>query len=101
MDVGGHEREPLSPPPVASPDPGTIASGEPPPPPAARKWSWPDLMRHTFGVDVLACVRCGGRMRVVATIEDPVVIRRILTHLGLPTAAPAPRPPPADLFDWS
>jgi len=40
-------------------------------------------------------------MRVVATIENPVVIRRILTHLGLPTAAPTPRPPPSDLFDWS
>ena len=71
------------------------------PPPAARKWSWPELMRHTFGVDVLACARCGNRMRVVATIEDPVVIRRILTHLGLPTEVSAPRPPPADLFDWS
>jgi hypothetical protein len=54
-----------------------------------------------YGIDVLACGRCGGRMRVVATIEDPGVIRRILMHLGLPTAAPAPRPPPADLFDWS
>ena len=31
----------------------------------------------------------------------PVVIRRILTHLGLPTAVPSPRPPPADLFGWS
>jgi len=31
---------------------------------------------------------------VVATIEDPVLIRRILTHLGLPTEASAPRPPP-------
>jgi hypothetical protein len=40
-------------------------------------------------------------MRVVATIEDAVVIRKILTHLGLPTAAPAPRPPPSDLFGWS
>ena len=40
-------------------------------------------------------------MRVVATIEDPVVMRKILTHLGLPTEVPAPRPPPADLFDWS
>jgi hypothetical protein len=31
-------------------------------------------------------------MRVVATIEDPIVIRRILTHLGLPdrgVSAPA------------
>jgi hypothetical protein len=40
-------------------------------------------------------------MHVVATIEDPVVIRRILTHLGLPTEGSAPRPPPSDLFDWS
>jgi hypothetical protein len=40
-------------------------------------------------------------MRVIATIEDPGVIRRILAHLELPTAAPAPRPPPADLLDWS
>ena len=101
MAFGGSEREPLLSPPVASPDSGTIASVEPPPPPAARKWSWPDLMRRTFGVDVLACARCGGRMRVVATIDDPVVIRRILCHLGLPTAAPAPRPPPSDLFGWS
>jgi hypothetical protein len=39
-------------------------------------------------------------MRVVATIEDPVVIRKILTDLGLPTEVPVPRPPPSDLFDW-
>jgi len=29
------------------------------------------------------------------------VIRKILTHLGLPTEVPAPRPPPADLFELS
>jgi hypothetical protein len=40
-------------------------------------------------------------MRVVATIEDPVVIRRILTHLGLPTDVQPPRPPPSDLFGCS
>ena len=37
-------------------------------------------------------------MRVIATIEDPVVIREILAHLGLPTDVPAPRPPPRHLF---
>jgi hypothetical protein len=58
-------------------------------------------MRHTFSVDVLACPHCGDRMRVVATIEDPVVIRKILTRLGLPTQVRAPRPPPSDLFAWS
>ena len=37
-------------------------------------------------------------MRVIATIEDPIVIRKILTHVGRPTEAVAPRPPPRDLF---
>ena len=40
-------------------------------------------------------------MRLLATIEDPRVIRQILAHLGLPTKVPRPRPPPAraaDLF---
>src|SRR5262245_36455731 len=59
-----------------------------PPPPAPRGWSWPDLLRHSFAVDVSDCPRRGSRMRVVATIEDPVVIRKLLTHLGLPTAVP-------------
>ena len=40
-------------------------------------------------------------MRVVATIEDPVVIRKILGHLGFPTDVPAPRPLPSDLFGWA
>jgi hypothetical protein len=53
---------------------------------------------------VLACPRCGGRMRLVATIEQREVIKRILRHLGLPTELPAPRParaPPlhAEVFD--
>jgi hypothetical protein len=44
-----------------------------------------------------AALRCGGRMVVLATIDDPAVIRRILTHLGLPMepgkAAPGRTPP--------
>jgi hypothetical protein len=49
-------------------------------------------MRRTFGLDVLACPRCGGRLRLVALIEEAAVVDRILRHLGLPTAIPAPRP---------
>ena len=45
--------------------------------------AWADLMRRAFEADVLACPKCGGRMTVLATIEDPAVIQRILTHLGL------------------
>src|SRR5437870_3332511 len=45
--------------------------------------AWADLMRRAYEADVLACPQCGGRMTVLATIEDPAGIRRILTHLGL------------------
>ena len=47
---------------------------------------------------ILATPCFGGRIRVVATIEDPLVIRKILTHLGLPSEVPALRPPPSDFF---
>jgi hypothetical protein len=57
-----------------------------------RHWRWADLMRRAFEMDVLACPRCGGRMVLIATIEDPAVVRRILTHLGLPTEMPEARP---------
>jgi hypothetical protein len=58
-------------------------------------------MRRAFEADVLACPRCGGRMVVLATIEDPAVIHRILTHLGLATDGGEPLParaPPGE--DW-
>jgi hypothetical protein len=48
-----------------------------------RYRSWAELMRRAFDADVLACPMCGGRMILLATITDPAVIRRMLTHLGL------------------
>jgi len=56
-------------------------------------------MRRAFDADVLECPRCAGRMVVLATIEDPAVIRRILTHLGLSMEGGEPLParaPPED-----
>ena len=58
--------------------------------PGALRWA--DLMRRTFGFDVLACPRCGGRLRLIALIEHASVIQRMLQHLGLPTEIPEPRP---------
>ena len=38
-------------------------------------------------------------MKIIAAIEDPHVIKKVLSHLGLPTKAPTPwparGPPPA------
>jgi hypothetical protein len=55
-------------------------------------------MRRTFGFDVLACLRCGGRLRLIALIEQGSVIARLLGRLGVPTEIPPPSParaPPA------
>lgn len=45
-------------------------------------------MRRSFGIDSLACPRCGGRFALIAVIDEAPVIGRILRHLGLPTALP-------------
>jgi hypothetical protein len=52
------------------------------------------------------CPQCGGAVKVIACIEDPVVIDKILTYLDKKTALnepavlPQPRAPPqASMFD--
>ena len=48
--------------------------------------------RCSFAIDILACPDCGGRLRLVATIEERTVIEKILMHLGLPVDSPSPAP---------
>ena len=60
-------------------------------PPAARRprnYSWAELMRRVFEIDVLECPRCSGRMRILAAIVTPEAIRAILDCLGFPSRAP-------------
>jgi hypothetical protein len=49
------------------------------------------LMRRAFDLDVLACPRCGGRWRLLGTVEDPDAIRAILAAV----AVSADRAPPS------
>jgi hypothetical protein len=58
----------------------------------AERESWAALMRVTFGLDVLSCARCGGRLKHVATILDGRVAQRILEHVGMPARAPPEQP---------
>ena len=50
--------------------------------------------RHAaiFWAALVDCTHCGGTLKIIAAIEDPHVIAKILTHLGLPIRAP-PRAP--------
>ena len=60
----------------------------------SRAWTWATLMHRAFGIDVLACPHCGGRLRLIATLHDPVVIRKLLAHLGMACSGPSPGPAP-------
>ena len=50
--------------------------------------------------DILTCEHCGGAVKVIASIEDPAVIKTILDHLArqaeavTPTFRPFARAPP-------
>ena len=57
---------------------------------ASSRVEWATLLRRTYGVDALRCPKCAGRLRVMATITDPGVVKKILAHLHLPTE-PLPR----------
>jgi hypothetical protein len=67
-----------------------------------RNYSWAQLLKRVFEVDVLICPRCGSKMRVLCAIHPPDAIQKILTCLGLPSRAPpiAPAQPhmAAELF---
>jgi hypothetical protein len=47
-----------------------------------RRLLWAQLLQRTFGLDVLKCPKCGGQMKMVAAILDPVEIARLCENLG-------------------
>jgi hypothetical protein len=78
------------------------------PTPAERRASmtWAQRLKRVFSIDIETCSACGGAVKVIACIEDPVVIDKILTHLNEKAAAagigllPQVRAPPqAELFN--
>jgi hypothetical protein len=67
-----------------------------------RNYSWAELMRRVFAIDVLQCPKCQGRMRVLAAIHSPEAIMAILKCLGLTGRSPPIAPPdPRDSYNDS
>lgn len=52
---------------------------------------WARRLKRVFGIDLEKYEQCGGEVKIIASIEDPAVIEKILSHLGLSSE----RPPPA------
>jgi hypothetical protein len=51
--------------------------------PAERRaaMTWAQRLKRVFNIDIETCKGCGGHIKIIACIEDPVVIEKILTHL--------------------
>ncbi len=68
--------------------------------------SWAQRLKRVFAIDIEHCRRCGGKLKVIASIEEPALIERILAHLKqqAPAVQPSPvqfaarAPPQSSLF---
>lgn len=68
--------------------------------------TWAQRLKRVFGIDIETCPACGGSVRIVACIEDPIIIEKILSHLAAkatedetPRRPPCRAPPQRGLFD--
>jgi len=53
---------------------------------------WARLLKRVFDIDIEQCPHCDGQLKIIAAVEDPAIIVKILKHLGLPTRAPPRKP---------
>lgn len=66
----------------------------------AQRMTWAQRLRRVFRIDVQTCPKCGGTMKIIACIDEEVVIEKILAHIDaqvLPpdaVALPSTRAPP-------
>jgi hypothetical protein len=42
---------------------------------------WARRLKRVFGIEIEGCARCGGKLAIIASIEEPEVIAKILSHL--------------------
>jgi ribosomal protein S27E len=79
---------------------GVGAEGEAPGPAKRQAMTWAQRLKRVFRIEIERCGRCGGQMKVIAAIEDPAVVERILRHVGqleegsAELATAGPRGPP-------
>jgi len=71
--------------------------------PGGLNRSWARLIQKIYEVDPLTCPKCGGKMKIIAFIEDHKVVKKILDYLGI-YETQRKRPPPkintySDEFD--
>ncbi|MFT6387432.1 MAG: hypothetical protein ACJAUP_000803 [Cellvibrionaceae bacterium] len=43
--------------------------------------TWAERLKRVFNIDITICSRCGGAVSIIACIEDPLIIKKILARL--------------------
>ena len=62
--------------------------------------TWAQRLTRVFKIGILTCEQCGGAVKVMASIEETVVVNKILDHLArrpeatTPVFRPFARAPP-------
>jgi hypothetical protein len=64
------------------------SEAKPKPSKKSKNYSWAQLLKRVFEVDILICPRCGSKIRILCAIHQHDAIQKILTCLGLPSRAP-------------
>ena len=57
--------------------------------------TWAQRLKRVFNIDIEICKDCGGHVKIIACIEDPVVIEKILRHLERKDATVTLHSPPS------
>jgi Putative transposase/Transposase zinc-binding domain len=67
-------------------------SDDPPKKKGCRYWPWAELMARSFHADVTVCPSCGGRLKLVALVQEMEGVARFLRRLGEPSETPRRAP---------
>ena len=65
-----------------------------------RSMTWAARLKRAFNIDINTCQECGGAVKIIACIDDPAVINKILKHIQVKQTEfilPNTRAPPANL----
>jgi hypothetical protein len=46
----------------------------------SRPTAWAQRLKRVFGIEIESCEQCDGAVKIIASVEDPQVIGRILEH---------------------
>ena len=66
---------------IGAPQPLSSADAAKPPTPWHVAMNWARRLKRVFRIEIERCTRCASRLRIIASIEEPEVIARILARL--------------------